>query len=153
MRVHGSLDLPIHEQAMCAAHACPRIVRSAGYCDTHYSRVRHGLSLEAPLRAYSRGSVEDRIFARLVTTPLGCREWTGSRRHGYGQMTVKGSPLVVTRVLWEALHGPIPTGMFVCHRCDNPPCCNPEHLFLGTSADNQTDMARKHRSTNQYTRR
>jgi hypothetical protein len=49
------------------------------------------------------------------------------------------------RVAWILANGPIPPGLFVCHRCDNPPCCNPAHLFLGTPGDNARDRNRKGR--------
>lgn len=57
-----------------------------------------------------------------------------------------GGPTLLThRVAWESANGPIPGGLRVLHRCDNPPCCNPAHLFLGTAAENADDMVQKGR--------
>lgn len=65
---------------------------------------------------------------------------------GYGQMTEGGRVVGAHRVAWELANGPIPPGLEVCHSCDNPPCCNPDHLFLGTHAENMTDAGRKGRA-------
>lgn len=77
-----------------------------------------------------------------------CLVWTGYRaQNGYGRCYMGGrAPLYTHRVAWELANGqPIPDGMSVLHRCDNPPCCNPSHLFLGTQPDNLADMYAKGR--------
>lgn len=79
--------------------------------------------------------------------PSECWEFTGARdENGYGRLSVysHGTSLA-HRKAWEETNGPIPPGMFVCHRCDNPPCCNPGHLFLGTNLDNTRDRVAKGR--------
>ena len=71
-----------------------------------------------------------------------CVEWIGyTMPGGYGQSNGK----LAHRTAWETAHGPIPDGIEVLHSCDNPPCHNPEHLFLGTQADNMADMDAKGR--------
>lgn len=87
------------------------------------------------------------FWSKVVATPNGCREWQGTRRQGsgYGQVRVGGRLLSAHRVAWERAFGPIPEGLFVCHRCDNPPCVELTHLFLGTCADNNADKLAKAR--------
>jgi hypothetical protein len=80
-------------------------------------------------------------------SPLGeCWEYTGCRhRQGYGSITVGGLGHGTHRIAYTVANGPIPDGLFVCHHCDNPPCCNPAHLFLGTNLDNMRDLYAKGR--------
>ncbi len=78
--------------------------------------------------------------------PGECVEWRGPRApQGYGRIRGRN---VAHRVAWELANGrEVPAGMLVRHRCDNPPCVNPEHLLLGTAADNARDMVERGRST------
>lgn len=76
-----------------------------------------------------------------------CDEWTGARSSkGYGQRFKDGRVQYTHRLAWEEAHGPIPAGLYVLHHCDNPPCREIEHLFLGTAADNTADMMAKGRN-------
>jgi hypothetical protein len=100
------------------------------------------------MSSYS-SSIAERLAARILVVEGGCWEWQGSRNtFGYGRISrgSRGSGVEAAhRVAWKLAHGPIPDGQYVLHRCDNPPCCNPEHLFLGSLKDNSDDMMSKGR--------
>jgi len=79
-----------------------------------------------------------------------CIEWTGHRAEfGYGRRRVSGRRWMTHRLAWVEAHGEIPAGMCVLHRCDNPPCINVAHLFLGTKGDNNRDRGAKGRGAPQ----
>ena len=79
-------------------------------------------------------------------TGSGCREWLrGKTAAGYGQVHFNGKNMRAHRVVFELVAGPIPPGTFICHTCDNPPCCEISHLFIGTVLDNARDREHKGR--------
>lgn len=87
-----------------------------------------------------------RFWSKVNKTEGGCWEWTGSlQTQGYGNIEIKGKRLLPHRIAYVLHKGEIPQGLSVCHHCDNPKCCNPEHLFLGTAADNMNDASQKGR--------
>jgi hypothetical protein len=98
-------------------------------------------------------TIKQRLDAKCVVTDGGCIEFVGARTDfGYGRIGRGGRGTgweATHRVAWQLENGPIPDGLFVCHKCDNPPCCNVDHLFLGTPADNMLDMVSKGRGRRQ----
>lgn len=93
-----------------------------------------------------KGTPTDRFWLRVVKSP-GCWDWQGSvDTAGYGQMSVENRRTErASRISWRIHFGEIPTGLCVLHRCDNRRCSRPDHLFLGTRADNAADMVAKGR--------
>ena len=94
-----------------------------------------------------RATFATRFWAKVVQSE-GCWRWTGSKTSGYGELQrgrrVEGR-VRAHRASWELHFGAIPDGLLVCHKCDNPECTNPAHLFLGTHLDNVADMVAKGR--------
>jgi len=96
-------------------------------------------------------------FWQWVEPDANCWHWTGNRLpSGYGRVSVRGTGLgkknlYAHRVAYELVLGPIRDGLHVLHRCDNPPCVRPDHLFLGTQADNVADRDRKGRQASRAT--
>lgn len=92
---------------------------------------------------------EERFWANLDATGS-CWEWRGeSIRLGYGRLRVGRRKVLAHRFAYAMFRGE-PGDLFVCHTCDNPPCCNPTHLFLGTTTDNMRDMVSKGRNAESH---
>jgi hypothetical protein len=130
----------------CAVEGCEREAKVRGWCHSHYAQWRR---TGDPVGT-SRSTLSERFWSKVA---LGgsdeCWEWQAARRTaGYGAFKIGGRQGKIHnahRIAWVLTHGEIEDELFVLHRCDNRPCCNPAHLFLGTQLDNMRDMFAKGR--------
>jgi hypothetical protein len=151
---------------MCPKSTVERVCKRCGapleviYLDSHwrvcracraaYERAARATKPAVPRRPSIRWKLtaQERVRARIDTSG-DCSLWLGStNRHGYGVTSANGQAWLVHRLIWTWTYGAIPDGLFVLHNCpsgDNPACCKPAHLWLGTIADNQRDMMLKGR--------
>ena len=93
----------------------------------------------------------DRFWSRVDKSggPDACWLWTaGTHTRGYGRIRWNGKAQSAHRISWALAYGPISEDLYVCHKCDNPLCCNPSHFFLGTASENTNDMMSKGRDNN-----
>ena len=96
--------------------------------------------------------LDDRFWVRfekkVEPDPIsGCLNWTGANFRGYGRIGLGSSKVIAAhRAAYERKFGPVPDGNYVCHKCDNARCVNPDHLFAGSQSDNIKDMVAKGRN-------
>lgn len=94
-----------------------------------------------------RKNTRESFWARINRVRVGCWIWPGATKVvGYGKVRWSGVDVLAHRKAWELERGPIPRGKQVCHRCDNPLCVRPSHLFLGTFRQNMRDKVAKGRT-------
>ena len=93
-------------------------------------------------------SIKERILSNIwIYSETGCWEWQGCKtKDGYGVIKIKGRTKRVHRIAYRIFNGDFDPSLCICHKCDNPSCCNPNHLFVGTQKDNIRDMVAKGRS-------
>lgn len=126
-------------------------------CGTVRSVLRSSLSLgrskscgcfKSPSKEDYHERTKIRLRKKVKENEGGCWEWQGCKNgRGYGHTTYRKNRCVrAHRVSWIVWNGDIPEGKYVCHKCDNPGCINPAHLFLGTHKENMRDMKTKNRA-------
>ena len=123
-----------------------------GMCRKHYKRLWRNGTLSPTKQA--QDSISERLdrwtdkYGTVAYEGMSaCWNWIGTKvRDGYGRISVNGKPKMAHRVSFELVNGMIPEGFFVCHKCDNPSCVNPEHMFIGSRLDNMRDKVAKGRA-------
>lgn len=139
----------------CSVEGCDTPSYAKGWCRPHYQRwLRYKDPLGVPEKKKRRSPtvkrppkpMAERLWPRVDTSDThGCWPWTGSRRHAYGEVEIGGKKHYAHRLMYEHVYGPLDPDLNVCHKCDNPICVRPDHLFAGTQGDNMRDMSTKGR--------
>ena len=115
---------------------------------TAISLAEAELQLTTKIELLFNKEFEKKILANILVTPSGCWEHTKCRNdNNYGVTRLAGKNMLSHRASYKYHYKNIPEGRHILHKCDNPPCCNPEHLFPGTDKDNMEDKVQKGRQS------
>jgi hypothetical protein len=130
-------------------HHCENKAIGRGLCRRHYQQAWKDKTLDIyDTENGGPHTIKRRLLAKYKISPTGCWEWIGQRkkdRFDYGLIWIGDRQKRAHRVSYEVHKGPIPEGLDILHSCDNPPCINPDHLFVGTRGENCQDAASKNR--------
>lgn len=130
----------------CNIIGCIRLP-SGKYCGTHYARFKRNGEF-GPADGLYRKSMNLKLIQRSKVLENGCWEWSGflgTREKNRGRIRFQNKEQYAHRVSYKVFIGPIEPGLLICHKCDNPLCINPSHLFKGTQKDNIQDCIKKNR--------
>ena len=134
---------------VCSIPGCSNKHQARGWCAAHYRRwkVKGDPEPDIPLKQYMWGEDPITRFRSCVDTSAGlkgCHLWTAARDpHGYGRFRTEDATVLAHRWILGFLRGvPLGEGEHACHHCDNPPCVNQAHLYIGTHTDNMQDICR-----------
>lgn len=136
---------------ICSIDACGSKHYGKGFCFKHYYRqYKHGspVIIKKGSRYPAFKTMKESLEAKFMKGKNNeCWNWThATSNHGYGSFTFNGKRYIASRLAYEIYIGPIEKGHHICHKCDNPKCVNPSHLFSGTIKENMSDMVKKNRS-------
>ncbi len=138
----------------CSIENCIKLVSGRDFCSTHYARFKRRGSPYIVLTNYDKApkysSLKEYIESSFkINSKNNCWEWLKSlKKTGHGNAWWNGKHEIAHRLSWMFYEGIIPDGLNVLHKCDNPKCVNPDHLFLGTYLDNNRDRKLKGRNAN-----
>jgi hypothetical protein len=139
--------------ATCTVEECTNPVNARGLCHRHYKRWQtHGDPTVTLSRRLDGATVAEKLAAYVDRSagPDACWPWTrGRSTDGYGRLYPPRGAVAIAahRAAFEQANGPIAAGREVLHSCDNPPCCNPAHLRVGTHAENMAEMSDRGRAS------